>query len=124
MEFYCGTWDKHRTKGTLAESPCLRNGVKQDLLEKYIEKYLEETGRRLELLTRGPDAGHLTGRLEGQEREAWRAFCEGVDRLTGYLAQQHPAEYNAILREDDARQAEKEAIIREKTAPNLCRRAR
>jgi hypothetical protein len=55
-EYHCGTWDKHRIRGALADSPCERNGVKQALLEEYIGKYLEETGRRLEILKSGAGA--------------------------------------------------------------------
>jgi|GEM_PF-6255195 hypothetical protein len=112
MEYYCGTWDKHRTRGTLAECPCERNGVRQAVLEKYIGKYLDETGRRLELLTRRPDGSHLTDRLEGQEAEAWEAYAAGVTQLIGYLATHHPDEYNTIRREDAARRAEDEEEVR------------
>lgn len=99
MEFYCGTWDKHRTRGTLAESPCLRNGVRQEALEGYISQYLEETGKRLELLTQGPDGRHLTDHLTEQGAQAHRAFIEGIERLCDYLAQHHPDEYNSICQE-------------------------
>jgi hypothetical protein len=102
MEFYCGTWDKHRTRGTLTESPCLRNGVRQEVLEDYIGQYLDETGKRLELLTAGPDAGPLTGQLSEQVETAWGGFFEGLTRLTQYLADHHTAEYDAILAEQQS----------------------
>jgi hypothetical protein len=53
MEYYCGTWDRHRTRGTLAESPCLRNGVRQAVLEEYVNRYLQEAGEKLDALTIG-----------------------------------------------------------------------
>jgi hypothetical protein len=111
MEYYCGTWDKHRTRGTLKECPCERNGVKQAVLEEYIDRYLEETGKRLELLTRKPDADHLTEHLEKQETEAWSSFRAGIDRLCGYLMTYHPEEYAAILQEDARRAAEDRAVM-------------
>jgi hypothetical protein len=78
----------------------------------YVGRYLAETGRRLELLTGGLDAGHLTDRLEGQEDAAWQGFRDGIERLTGYLAENHPDEYAAILAEDARRAAEDEEAIR------------
>ena len=83
--------------GTVAESPCLRNAVKQSVVDEYIGRYLEEVGQRLQLLTQGAGAGGLTGRLKEQETEAWRGFQEGIDRLTAYLAEHHPDAYAAIV---------------------------
>jgi DNA invertase Pin-like site-specific DNA recombinase len=107
MEYSCGSWDRHRARGTLADSPCLRNGVKQVVIEEYIGRYLEETGRRLEILV-GPDLNtdHLTSNQDGQERGAWDGFVQGMGRLTDYLARHHPEEYDAILAEAEARHAE------------------
>jgi DNA invertase Pin-like site-specific DNA recombinase len=82
-----------------AECRCLRNGVFQDTLEGYVERYLEETDRRLELLTDGLDPDSHTDRLQQEASEHWEAFRDGVERLTGYLARHHPEEYQAILRE-------------------------
>jgi DNA invertase Pin-like site-specific DNA recombinase len=110
-EYFCGTYAKCCREKRRNESPCLRNGVFQDVLERYIDRYLEETGRRLELLTTRPDGSHVFDRLEGQETEAWQAFCEGVARLEAYLAEHHPAEYAAIIAEDEAKR-EEEAYIR------------
>jgi hypothetical protein len=132
-EYFCGTYFKAAREGwpregavrrepckckckpckcTRAECSCLRNGVFQDVLGWYVTRYLEETGKRLELLTEGLDAGHLTDRMEGQEETAWRGFIDGIHRLTGYLAEHHPAEYDAILREQQQRAAEEEEMIR------------
>src|SRR5262249_41031280 len=94
---YCGAWDHHRTRGTLAESPCLRHGGRQGVLGEDAPPLPGEAGRRLDLLTRG-DLGHLPAHLEGQELDAWRAFREGIIRLTAYLAEHHPEDYNALLR--------------------------
>jgi dihydrofolate synthase/folylpolyglutamate synthase len=44
--------------------------------------------------------------LEGQEETAWQGFSDGIARLTGYLAQHHPDEYNALLEETRGRRAE------------------
>src|SRR5262249_27159425 len=48
------------------ESRCLRNGVFQDVLDEYVERYLEETGEKLDLLMGGIDTDHLTERLKGE----------------------------------------------------------
>ena len=109
MEYYCSTWDHHRVDGDLKGSPCLRNGIKQEVLEDYVGRYLEETDKRLDLLIQRPDGEHLTDKLEGQQSEAWRGLCEGIDRLTAYLAQHHPAEFAAIEEWDKARRAEERA---------------
>jgi DNA invertase Pin-like site-specific DNA recombinase len=100
LEYYCSTWDKHRTRGALADSPCLRNGVRQSVLEEYASRYLEETGKRLALLT-GGDAGHLTDHLQEQAQGAERSFFAGLTRLARYLAEHHPDDYNALLREQE-----------------------
>jgi DNA invertase Pin-like site-specific DNA recombinase len=120
LEYYCATWDKHRVRGALADCPCQRNGVRQALLRSYIDRYLAETQTRLELLTQRPDGRHLTDELEKQDSETWLAFREGIDRLAGYIATHHPAEYQAILNEmaqRDAEQQELEARYRSKPVP-------
>lgn len=104
-EYYCGTYAKCCREKRRAESCCLRNGVFQDTLEHYIERYLEETGKRLELLTQGPDGDHLTDRLEGQETEAWQEFMLGMERLTNYLRKHHPDDYNAIVQDSHGEDA-------------------
>jgi hypothetical protein len=113
-EYFCGSyfkaikekWPVVRRDGMVTrvnkegqECKCLRNGVFQDQLVEYVRRYLEETGRRLQLLSQGRDESHVTDRLKGQEEAAWWEYREGLDRLEGYLAQHHPEEYNAILRE-------------------------
>jgi hypothetical protein len=98
-EFYCATCHTHREKGRADVSPCERNAVSQAVLEGYVNRYLEEAGKRVELLAGSVDAGPLTGRLRAQEADAWRGFGEGIARLTAYLAEHQPDAYNAILRE-------------------------
>src|SRR5262249_27414226 len=92
-EYFCGTYFKAVRERRRQECKCLRNGVFQDTLEEYVNRYLQETEQRLQLLTGGPDGCHLTDRLEGQELDAWRSFCDGIDRLTRYLIEYHPDEY-------------------------------
>lgn len=101
-EYYCTNWDRHRTRDQLNECPCGRHGVKQSLIEQYLTQYLEETGKRLELLTRF-SADHTTDRLAGRQESAWDEFCNGVDRLVRYLSTHHPEEYERLVREDAAR---------------------
>src|SRR5262249_44674868 len=93
------------------ECRCLRHGVFHDELERFVNRYLEETGQRLRVLTGPPDGRHLTDRLEGQETDAWRGFHEGLDRLIRYLWRHHPEEYDAILGEAHRRDAEYRAAV-------------
>jgi DNA invertase Pin-like site-specific DNA recombinase len=101
-EYVCGTYHAACRHKRREGCKCLRNGVFQATLEEYVERYLEETGKRLEILTARPhrgDTDDLTDRLKEQERGAWQGFHEGIMRLTGYLAEHHPDDYNAILRD-------------------------
>src|SRR5262249_28968179 len=45
MEYYCASYDRCSTKGNPEACKCLRNGVKQSVLEGYVERYLEEIGK-------------------------------------------------------------------------------
>jgi hypothetical protein len=106
-EYFCSTYFKavregrwSKGKGYAAgECTCLRNPVTQDVIEGYVGRWLTETGTRLELLTSGLESSHLTDRLTEDVDAHWRAFFEGVERLTTYLAQHHSEEYGEILRE-------------------------
>ena len=100
-EYYCSTYHQHRCEGRTADSPCLRNAVDHAELEEYVSRYLEEIGKRLEVLTQGPGTNgeHLTDHLTGQGAQAHQAFIEGIERLCGYLAQHHPDQYRAVCRE-------------------------
>jgi len=113
FEYVCGTYQKAVREKWRRDCKCLRNGVFQDELERYIDRYLEETGHRLELFTRGagvaPDAP--TDRLQGQEGTTWKAFLDGFQRVTEYLAQHHPDDYTALLAEDARVAAEDERAM-------------
>jgi hypothetical protein len=102
-EYYCGTWERHRKHGTLANSPCQRNGVRQAVLEGLLDKYLEETGQRLEVLEEGmraAGAGHLTDRLGADHTAAERRLYERVGRLYDYLWKNDPRGLAALERDD------------------------
>jgi DNA invertase Pin-like site-specific DNA recombinase len=108
-EYCCGTYHKALREGRRSECKCLRNGVFQDVLESYVGRWLEETGRRLEMLVEGQEPDPATGQLEGQEAATWEAYKEGVVRLTAYLVEHCPDEYAAILRDDEERREAEEA---------------
>jgi DNA invertase Pin-like site-specific DNA recombinase len=100
LHFVCGSWHRAAMLGKLAESKCLRNGVEQEVLQAYIDKYLAEIGHRLELLTKSiGTADPILDRLKDQEGSAWQAFSDGLHRLCDYLAEYHPEDYDALLRE-------------------------
>jgi hypothetical protein len=104
LEYYCGSYHKAVREGRRRECKCLRNGVFQDVLEGYVERYLEETGQRLQLMTGGAGApAPQVSRLEQQEAGAWQAYQEGFDRLTAYLAEHHPEDYVQLLQEEALR---------------------
>ena len=98
VEYRCGTYAKATREGWREECSCLRNSVFQYELDSYIEKWLEETSRRLEIMAEG----HLLSRLDGQEADHWSEFRDGISRLTGYLAEHHAEDYDRILKECDA----------------------
>jgi DNA invertase Pin-like site-specific DNA recombinase len=105
LEFFCSTYRRAVRYRQQRRGTCLRNAVLQRELEQYVERYLEETGKRLELLTQRPEDGRLTDRLEGQREDAWQAIVDGMARLESYLAQHHPDEWAAIVQEDEAQAA-------------------
>jgi hypothetical protein len=96
-EYFCGTYAKYCRENRRKECSCLRNGVFQDVLEKFIDRYLEESGQRLEVLTEGLDVDHLTGKLERQEDAHWWEFMIGMERLQMYLSKHHAEEYRTIV---------------------------
>jgi DNA invertase Pin-like site-specific DNA recombinase len=91
LEYYCGTWDKHRTRGTLAECPCLRNGVRQEVLEEYVNRYLVQVGERLDKLVACPTADCLTDKLKGELVLANTAFWEHYLQMLRCIAEEDPA---------------------------------
>jgi DNA invertase Pin-like site-specific DNA recombinase len=112
MEYYCGTYDRHRVHGTVDESPCERNGVRHALLEEYLSCNLTEVKQRLDLLLQGCADEALTDKLRGEQEHAWLDFTAGLDRIVRYLAEHCPADYAALLEEDGRRAAEEADIAR------------
>jgi DNA invertase Pin-like site-specific DNA recombinase len=98
FEYICGSYFRAVGAGRRRECLCHRNSIGQATLEKYVNRYLEESKTRLELLTEGVDATNLTGQLERAEEEHWQAYLDGIKRLMGYLAEHHPDEYADFLR--------------------------
>jgi DNA invertase Pin-like site-specific DNA recombinase len=103
IEYFCGSWDRSKARGNLKGCSCLRNGVRQETLEGYLNRYLEEVGKRLDLLTQ-PHHGngkskHLTDKLQAEEFTAWGEFAAGMGRLETYLEDYHFDDYVALLKE-------------------------
>jgi DNA invertase Pin-like site-specific DNA recombinase len=90
MEYYCGTWDKHRVRGTLEDSPCERNGVRQAVLEEYIAKYLDETGKRLEMLKSGIDPDKMTQPMTDRLLSDNSLFVDRFMQLLDYIQENDP----------------------------------
>lgn len=92
-EYFCGTYFKAVREGRRDECECHRNGVFQDALEPYIQRYLKETNQRLKIMRGKADTAHL----DAHEKSHWKDFRDGIERLTAYLAEHHTDDYNAIL---------------------------
>jgi DNA invertase Pin-like site-specific DNA recombinase len=115
-EYFCGTYAKCCREKRRGESNCLRNGIFQDTLEEYIERYLEETGKRLELLAAGTDipgyllaavqdrtepaappaASHLTDKLEQDLHSQHKTFIDNVEDLLDYIRDNDPKGWAAM----------------------------
>lgn len=115
-EYQCGEYTtaiRYKRKST-----CLRNGAYQDVMEKFLDLYLQALDKRLEILTSDSDADHLTDRLSDKEGAAWTVFKGGIERLLDYLIQHHPDQYRALMQADHDRHAEAESVLRDsKPAP-------
>jgi hypothetical protein len=126
-EHYCGTYhraarekwatevrdgvtvrSKTDAQGVRHECACRRNGVFQDELEGYVDRYLAEAGHRLELLLKPDPPGAPTAELEAARDASWLAFEEGVGRLCAYLREHHADAYNEILAEHERTGREEE----------------
>ena len=109
-EFFCSTYHRHTVSKRAKESPCFRNSIFQSGIQTYIDSWLEEVPNRLEMLMRDVNGALKSGSLPDlrveKVDEYWRDFGQGLNRLTAYLAQHHPAEFAAIVEEDKARRAE------------------
>jgi DNA invertase Pin-like site-specific DNA recombinase len=110
-EYFCGTYHKAAREGRRSECKCLRNGVFQDVLEEYVNRYLAQTGKRLEVLTKGWDADPMTGRLRTEQDTHWQSYLDGIRRLKEYLAKFCPDDYDALLREEHEARAEYDAVL-------------
>jgi DNA invertase Pin-like site-specific DNA recombinase len=89
-EYFCGTYHKHRCEGTVASSPCLRNAVPHDVLEGFVNRYLQETGERLDKVIDGPTADCLTDKLKGELLLTNTAFWENWLHMLRAIAENDP----------------------------------
>jgi hypothetical protein len=97
VEYQCGSYTKAvRYKGQKKVWPCrcLRNGVFQVDLERFISRYLEETGRRLEVMLGQGETDHL----DGQYWDVHHQMNAAMDRLQSYLERYAPNEYKDATR--------------------------
>jgi DNA invertase Pin-like site-specific DNA recombinase len=90
-EYFCGSYFKAVREGRRSECSCLRNGIFQDELEPYIERWLEESGRRLELLTGGVDVDEMTSPLRDRMFNHHEDFCSSMERVLDYICENDPA---------------------------------
>jgi hypothetical protein len=122
-EFFCSTYFKAIRQGLLKEGKfvdaqgqtheckCLRNGICQDTLEGYIERYLEESGRRLELLCHGAHEDLFTGKVmpDGSVQipgplfepllSKNKQFVDRYDQLLNYIRDNDPAGWEELWRD-------------------------
>jgi len=95
-EYRCGTYFKAVRANKLSECKCRRNGVFQDTLEVYIERYLQETGQRLERLTADVDADELTARDEAKLSSLHDDFVSRMMTLLDYIRDHDPSGWDAM----------------------------
>jgi DNA invertase Pin-like site-specific DNA recombinase len=101
IEYQCGSYTKavrYKGKKKEWECSCLRNGVFQVELEWFIERYLTETGAKLEVLRgRQPEGtgtvDHLDEQLDREQDGCWRSMNAAIDRLQSYLEKYAPDSY-------------------------------
>ena len=89
-EYFCGTYFKAVREGRRKECSCLRNGVFQDVLDQYIERWLDESGRRLELMTGTVDADEMTTPLRNRMDSRHDDYCESFTRVLDYISENDP----------------------------------
>jgi hypothetical protein len=99
-EYYCSTWNRKRIHADLANSRCERNAVRHSVLEEYVHKFLEETGRRLEVLKGGDDGGAVK-RIVDTQWPAWRLYFDAMNRLTDYLKRYAPDDWAVLAAREE-----------------------
>jgi hypothetical protein len=98
-EYFCGTWHKAVASKTRESCSCLRNGIFQDVFEGFIDRYLVEAGKRLEVFTQAAESapgGHVNRMFEEESGHYWQ-FMIGMEELEVYLRKHAASEYRAIL---------------------------
>jgi DNA invertase Pin-like site-specific DNA recombinase len=111
-EYVCSSYFRAvaaRTRKRKVQDHCPRNAVFLEEVLPYLERCLEETGRKVEVLARGEDVDPLTAKLEDREENAWWEFALGLERLKSYLVRHCPDQYEALVRdshEEDATEGE------------------
>jgi DNA invertase Pin-like site-specific DNA recombinase len=98
-EYFCSSYHTACVYREREKCKCLRNGVWQDTLEKYIERYLEETGRRLELLTEGLDPDQLTKPMEDRLLWQYNGFLDKMTRLLDHIRDNDPEGWEEMWRD-------------------------
>jgi hypothetical protein len=129
LDYYCGSyhralrgkWPKIRRQGRLVrvsrdgeECHCGHFCVRQEELDTFLRRYLDETGQRLQTLLYEPQAP--TGRLEEERCDVFLKYVEGLRRLTSYLAQHQPDEWARLCAAD--RELEEAPDLRPRPDPN------
>lgn len=102
-KYFCSSYFKHVQYKRDGEPPCLRNLVYQDQLEEWIEQWLDESGRKLDLVTDALNPDALTGPMQSRSNQHWQALGEALGQINGYLAQRHPNVAESLLYEIDGR---------------------
>jgi DNA invertase Pin-like site-specific DNA recombinase len=95
-EYFCSTYFAAVREKRRHECKCLRNGVFQDTLEDYVEQYLKETGRRMELLTDGLDADALTKPMQDRLIAQHDEYRDAMMRMLDYIRDNDPAAWEEM----------------------------
>ena len=100
LEYMCSTYHNAVKVRQREECKCFRNGVFQDVIENCLDKWLEKTGKKMEVITQTDDVeNHQSDRLKDEQNSAWWELALGLERLQNYLLKHRRNEYDAIVQE-------------------------
>jgi hypothetical protein len=95
-EYFCSTYFAAVREKRRQDCKCLRNGVFQDTLEGYVEQYLDETGRRLDLLTDELDADALTKPMQDRLFAEHDEYLDAMMRMLDYIRDNDPTAWKEM----------------------------
>lgn len=96
-EYFCGTYFKAVREQRRDQCSCLRNGVFQDVLEVYIERFLQEAGHRLQILTDDLDLEALTAPTQKEMETQHDQFVDNIMKVYEYVRDNDPTGWGELV---------------------------